>query len=48
MKNVELTLRAPAGCRELIAAKAGFMLVGLIAPETVTDELRRLLLAIVE
>ena len=31
-----------------IAAKAGFMLVGLIAPETGTDELRRLLLAIVE
>lgn len=47
-ENVELTLRAPAGCRELIAAKAGFMLVGLIAPETGTDELRRLLLAIVE
>ena len=47
-KSVELTLRAPAGCRELIAVKAGFMLVGLIAPETGTDELRRLLLAIVE
>ncbi len=47
-ENVELTLRAPAGCRELVAAKAGFMLVGLIAPETGMDELRRLLLAIVE
>lgn len=30
--SVELTLRAPAGCRELVAVKAGFMLVALIAP----------------
>lgn len=48
-ENVELTLRrSTAGGTEIIAAKAGFMLVGLVLPMTNVDELHRVLRAIVE